>query len=462
MTHPACRRILTLYAALILAAALLQTVGCGTSNPYPVGTFERGQFFRAEEMYAEAVSALDNFIRHNPTDSLAAQAQFDKAMTYMEMEEYPLAAVEFQILRKDYPTCPLVEEAAFQEGVAYLRQVDRIERDITGAYEARLQFLRFAQDYPSSVFMPQVVDHMRDISDLMVRKRLEQVRVYRQLRQYEAAAKVLDDLLVEEAGSTLVDEVLLRRAKIAMKLEDRGDRPASAPATLRRLSGIRICVRGHPDPGGNRRPGARPGSGSGDRVVIRAVLGGSFDPVHDGHLAMVDYVLARRLADCVIVVPAWRSPHKSTQTTAADHRLAMVELAFAGRDRVAIDGREMAAGRVVYTVDTLAALQAEAPDEDLRLVVGADQLAAFDRWRDPERILDLAELVVLARDGYVLDLSHLSALPRAEKRIRLCPDFHEPVASSRIRAMFDRGEIPEAYLPAAVMDYIRRYGLYGV
>jgi outer membrane protein assembly factor BamD (BamD/ComL family) len=141
-------------------------------------------------------------------------------MTYMEMEDYPLAAVEFQIMRKDYPTSPFVEDALFAEGKAYLFQVDRIERDITGALEARLHFLKFSQEYPGSRYMPEVVDYMQQISDLMVRKRLGQVKVYGQLKRYQAIAIVLDDVLTEEAGSTLIPQVMWERARVAERLAD--------------------------------------------------------------------------------------------------------------------------------------------------------------------------------------------------------------------------------------------------
>lgn len=206
-------------------------VGCGASNPYPAGTYERGVFFADQGKDVEAVAALESFIRKNPTDSMAAEAQYLKGMTYMAMGEYPLAGVEFQILRKDYPTCDRVEDALFQEGVAYLEQVGRIERDITGAYEARLHFLKFSQEYPGSEHMPQVTEYMAEISDLMVRKRLEQVKIYKQLRRYQAVAITLDDILVEEPGSRLIPDVMWERAKVAEKLDD----PDSAARMYERL-----------------------------------------------------------------------------------------------------------------------------------------------------------------------------------------------------------------------------------
>lgn len=201
---------------LLLGISLLG--GCGASNPYPKGTFERAQFYVDNESHLEAVAALESFVRHNPTDSLASEAQYLKSMVYMETGEYPLAAVEFQILRKDYPTCNRIEDSYFQEGVAYFSQVGRIERDITGALEARLQFLKFSQEFPTSSYMPQVIDYMQQISDLMVRKRLQQAKVFRQLGRWEAVETTLGIALEEEGASTLIDQVLWERARAAARL----------------------------------------------------------------------------------------------------------------------------------------------------------------------------------------------------------------------------------------------------
>ena len=205
---------------LIWLLALAVLAGCGASNPHPAGSYERGVFFAEQGKETEAVAALEAYVRHNPTDSLAAEAQYLKAMTYLEMEEYPLAAVEFQILRKDYPISPRVEDAYFHEGEAYLRQVGRIERDVTGAHEARLHYLRFTEEYPTSEYLPQIIEYMQDISDLMVRKRLEQIKVFGQLRRYEAVAITLDTVMEEERGSRLLDEVIMQRAKVAERLDD--------------------------------------------------------------------------------------------------------------------------------------------------------------------------------------------------------------------------------------------------
>lgn len=205
----------------VLAVVLLLFVaGCSAKNPHRAGTYERGIFFAEHGKDLEAVGAFEAFVRQSPMDSLAAEAQYRKAMTYMRLEEYPLAAVEFQIMRKDYPTSELVEDALFEEGKAYLQQVGRIERDLSGAHEARLHFLKFSQEYPGSARIPEAVGYLQEISDLMVRKRLEQVKIYRQLGRYEAVGIVLDDVLLNESGSTLIPEVMWERAKVARRLKD--------------------------------------------------------------------------------------------------------------------------------------------------------------------------------------------------------------------------------------------------
>ena len=93
----------------------------------------------------------------------------------MAEKEYPLAAVELQILRQEYPTSELVERAVFEEARAYLLQVGRNERDITPAYDARLRFLTFMEPIPPRPCGPRSRDYLVEISDMIVRKRLDQL-----------------------------------------------------------------------------------------------------------------------------------------------------------------------------------------------------------------------------------------------------------------------------------------------
>lgn len=222
---------------LCLAALAALAAGCGTSNPYALGSYERGQFWLEEEQYQQAADAFEVFVRQNPTDSLAARAQFEKALAYMEIAEFPLAAVEFQILTQDFPTSDLVEAARFHEGECYYFQVGRIERDVTPAYEARLHWLDFARTYPRSEFMPRVREYMQEIADLLVRKRLRAVQVYRQLDRWDAVALSLERILEEEPTSQLLDRVLWQRGQVAERQEE----PETAVTMYRQL------IDEHPD-----------------------------------------------------------------------------------------------------------------------------------------------------------------------------------------------------------------------
>jgi len=215
-----------LAACLLLAVGL---VGCGAHNPHPPGSYERAAAYREHGKHREAVDAYAAFLRRSPTDSLAAQAQFEKALSYIAEKEYPLAAVELQILRQEYPTNPLVEQAVFEEARAYVLQVGRTERDITPAYDARLRFDAFINAYPASSLAPEAQRYLVEISDLIVRKRLDQLAVYERLRRREAVAITLDRLIEEETASGLRAGVMLRRARQALDMDD--------PAAARELCG---------------------------------------------------------------------------------------------------------------------------------------------------------------------------------------------------------------------------------
>jgi nicotinate-nucleotide adenylyltransferase len=193
--------------------------------------------------------------------------------------------------------------------------------------------------------------------------------------------------------------------------------------------------------------------------MIRGLLGGSFDPVHAGHVALAAHVLDHGFADHVVVVPARLSPHKQECAAPAADRLAMVRLAFGDEPRVTVDAREIARPGPSYTVATLRGLAAEHPGDPLRLIVGADNLAGLPRWREPDALMALAELVVLPRAG--------GPEPRppagwAPDRFHVAAGFDAPVSSTAIRAMLAGGDLPADALPAPVAAYIRDHGLYGL
>ncbi len=197
--------------------------------------------------------------------------------------------------------------------------------------------------------------------------------------------------------------------------------------------------------------------------MIRAVLGGSFDPVHDGHVAMAVHLLDEAGADRVHVVPARLSPFKTRHEASAEQRVAMLELAFAHRPDVVIDTSELDRPGPSWTVETLGDLAAAHPGDRLVLALGQDNLPELGRWRDIHRVLELAELYVFPRrgGGGVPDARELLARQGLRPdALRVAGGFEVPVASREVRAMLAAGEDVSAQVPEAVVRYIRARGLY--
>lgn len=192
----------------------------------------------------------------------------------------------------------------------------------------------------------------------------------------------------------------------------------------------------------------------------RAVLGGSFNPVHRGHVAMAKAVLESWLADCVHVVPAWQSPFKNEPSAPVSDRLAMVRLAFAGMDSVFVESLELEKQKVSYTVETLTDLARKHPDDALSLIIGADNLDGLPRWKKAGRIAELANLIVLGRNQQSMDLIALEKSGFPISRVFTLPDFDYPVSSSSVREHLLNGQFSSDDLPTTVMQYIRSHDLY--
>jgi nicotinate-nucleotide adenylyltransferase len=185
-----------------------------------------------------------------------------------------------------------------------------------------------------------------------------------------------------------------------------------------------------------------------------ALLGGTFDPPHIGHwLAAVDAFEALDL-DRLVFVPAARQPLKQDRETApAAARLAMLRAMAEGDPRFAVDPIELERPGLSFTVDTLEAYRRRAEVAELYFVIGADALASFDRWKSPERVRQLATLVVLRRDADVVDLpAGVDARVLRSRRI--------DVSSTEVRARLRAGQSIRGFVPAAVEAYLTASGLY--
>lgn len=181
------------------------------------------------------------------------------------------------------------------------------------------------------------------------------------------------------------------------------------------------------------------------------MLGGTFDPVHNAHLAMAHAALGQLDLERVLWIPTGAPGYRRPPVASAADRVAMLRLALQGEGRFAIDERELSPQASGYTVDTLRALRRELGEAVvLYLLLGADQYAAFERWRAPEEISRLATLAVFARPGFRVK----------EDSVRSVAMPLMPVSASDIRARAARGESLAGLVPPAVANHIRTQALY--
>ena len=193
------------------------------------------------------------------------------------------------------------------------------------------------------------------------------------------------------------------------------------------------------------------------------LLGGTFNPPHVAHLVCAQEALLQLELERVLLVPVAVPPHKAVEDDpGAEHRVAMCEAAVVGDDRLGVSRVDVDRPGPSYTVDTLRALRAVAPDDELVFVVGGDMAHSLPNWREPEAILALAELGVAEREEVRRAdiVERLAPLDGAAERVRFFAMPRLDVSSSLLRRRAAAG-LPLRYLvPDAVAAYVEREGLY--
>ncbi|RLC92910.1 MAG: nicotinic acid mononucleotide adenylyltransferase [Chloroflexi bacterium] len=195
-----------------------------------------------------------------------------------------------------------------------------------------------------------------------------------------------------------------------------------------------------------------------------AVFGGTFDPIHQGHLAVAKDVKARLGFQEVVFVPAgdpWLKADR--EVTAAEHRLEMVRLAVDGNPGFGVSTIEIDRPGPSYTVDTMEQLRRElGPGARLAFVLGADALAGLDAWKEPQRLIQLCCLVAFARPGFPLPaLEPLeAAIPGLSRRVTFVEVSQVDVSASDIRRRVAKGLPIRGMVPEAVERYILEHRLY--
>ena len=179
------------------------------------------------------------------------------------------------------------------------------------------------------------------------------------------------------------------------------------------------------------------------------ILGGSFDPIHHGHLILARAAKEELGLDRVLLIPANKSPHKAdTKPATAEDRLKMAQLAIDSEEGFEVSDTELRRPAPSYTIDTLRELRTLHPRDEFVLLIGGDNAATFDTWREPDEIRRLAQIAVLDRAGH--------AVAGDWPIVRRLVD----ISSTDLRARVAAGRSIRYLTPDPVCDYIHSYRLY--
>lgn len=195
------------------------------------------------------------------------------------------------------------------------------------------------------------------------------------------------------------------------------------------------------------------------------LFGGSFDPIHCGHIAPVRAAKEALRLDRVVYLPTARPPHKGARFATALQRWAMVELALLDEPGLDASPLELTP-EPAYTIETLEHFALAEPGAELHLLIGGDSFADLPHWRRWRELLVLARVVVLVRPGWERGGLLAAAPPElsaavAAGRVSFVANSPVAVSSTELREMFAAGRVPAAGLvPEPVVKYIRKYGLY--
>jgi len=190
-------------------------------------------------------------------------------------------------------------------------------------------------------------------------------------------------------------------------------------------------------------------------------LGGTFDPVHNGHLAAASQLRGVAQVDQVWLMPNARPPHRTAAPVAsAGDRMRMVELAVAGHEGLRPSRVEVDRGGVSYTIETLRELVRDFPGQRFALLLGADAALQIRSWRDVDALLDQASFVIFNRPQTTLAPQTLHELGFAPSRTRIVHLDTPAIAAHQVRDRLARGASIDDLVPPQVADYIRSHQLY--
>jgi nicotinate-nucleotide adenylyltransferase len=214
-----------------------------------------------------------------------------------------------------------------------------------------------------------------------------------------------------------------------------------------------------------------------DSMKKIGLLGGTFDPVHNGHLHLAEQAQRFLNLEKVVFIPAYRSPHKlALEPVSCEHRLAMLTLALEGLPRFSMDKIEISKNEVSYTIETLKELQSNHLDWNMQLILGADAFQAIDTWKQCSQLLDYCNILVGTRPGAELQVSDsvrdkltlsasatdVNVFKNLEKGTGVTFFQISPldISSKNIRQRIHRREEVKNLLPPSIDHYIMQHQLY--
>ena len=201
-------------------------------------------------------------------------------------------------------------------------------------------------------------------------------------------------------------------------------------------------------------------------MIRLGLMGGTFNPIHNGHLTCARIAADAFNLDEVLFLPVGEPPHKAGNTLASGvSRFNMTALAIWGQQGFACSDMEIARGGVTYTADTLAELKQAQPDAALFYIIGSDTLYHIETWRRPEEVAALCSLIVIPRPHGEENVDALRAQALRLKEtlgfnVTIAPESGPDVSSTEIRTLASEGRLTGDYVPQPVADYIAEHGLY--
>jgi nicotinate-nucleotide adenylyltransferase len=195
--------------------------------------------------------------------------------------------------------------------------------------------------------------------------------------------------------------------------------------------------------------------------VRLGILGGTFDPIHEGHLAAAHFAMECANLDRVLFIPTGRPPHRASALAPEGDRFAMVRLATKDEPRFEVSDMEIRRGGLSYTADTMTELHREHPDDELFLILGWDAARLFRSWHEPDRVASLGSLVILGRPGTEPPTaSEMTELGFRPEKVIKCFGGTPNISGSALRGEIAASRPVTGKLPAAVERYIAERGLY--